>query len=56
MLIELLSSTLPWKGMARKDSAHVKQTVSDRTLLAVSVYFANFQLILSSVITDNLNW
>ncbi|EFO24652.1 CK1 protein kinase [Loa loa] len=34
MLIELLSSTLPWKGMARKDSAHVKQTVSDRILLA----------------------
>ncbi|VBB32962.1 unnamed protein product [Acanthocheilonema viteae] len=34
MLIELLSSTLPWKGMARKDSAHVKETVSDRILLA----------------------
>ncbi|VDN92130.1 unnamed protein product [Brugia pahangi] len=36
MLIELLSSTLPWKGMARKDSAHIKQTVSDRVLLAAS--------------------
>ncbi|VDK77445.1 unnamed protein product, partial [Litomosoides sigmodontis] len=34
MLIELLSSTLPWKGMARKDSAHVKGTVPDRILLA----------------------
>lgn len=35
MLIELLSSTLPWKGMARKDCAHVKETVPDRILLAV---------------------
>ncbi|MCP9257362.1 hypothetical protein DINM_000577 [Dirofilaria immitis] len=34
MLIELLSSTLPWKGMARKDSAHTKKTISDRILLA----------------------
>uniref|UniRef100_A0AAF5PJW5 Protein kinase domain-containing protein n=2 Tax=Wuchereria bancrofti TaxID=6293 RepID=A0AAF5PJW5_WUCBA len=34
VLIQLLSSTLLWKGMARKDSAHVKQTASDRVLLA----------------------
>uniref|UniRef100_A0A915PZV7 Protein kinase domain-containing protein n=1 Tax=Setaria digitata TaxID=48799 RepID=A0A915PZV7_9BILA len=34
MLIELLSSTLPWKGMARKDSGHLKKIVSDRILLA----------------------
>uniref|UniRef100_A0A0R3RUX0 Protein kinase domain-containing protein n=1 Tax=Elaeophora elaphi TaxID=1147741 RepID=A0A0R3RUX0_9BILA len=36
MLIELLTATLPWKGMARKDSAHVKETVADRILLAVN--------------------
>ncbi|VDN43132.1 unnamed protein product [Gongylonema pulchrum] len=34
MLIELLSSTLPWKGMTRRDSGHLKEVVSDRVLLA----------------------
>ncbi|KAI6171557.1 putative serine/threonine-protein kinase [Aphelenchoides bicaudatus] len=32
MLIELVTSTLPWKGMARRDSGNLKEVVSDRTL------------------------
>ncbi|VDN04829.1 unnamed protein product [Thelazia callipaeda] len=34
MLIELISATLPWKGMARRDSGHTKETVNDRILLS----------------------
>jgi len=32
MLIELVTSTLPWKGMARRDSGNLKDSVSDKTL------------------------
>lgn len=32
MLIELVTNTLPWKGMARRDSGILKETVSDKIL------------------------
>uniref|UniRef100_A0A7E4ZXE2 Protein kinase domain-containing protein n=1 Tax=Panagrellus redivivus TaxID=6233 RepID=A0A7E4ZXE2_PANRE len=32
MLVELLVRALPWKGMARKDSGHIKETVTDAVL------------------------
>ncbi|VDM27055.1 unnamed protein product [Toxocara canis] len=34
MLIELITATLPWKGMPRKDSGRIKETVTEKTLLA----------------------
>uniref|UniRef100_A0A0M3I7N0 Protein kinase domain-containing protein n=1 Tax=Ascaris lumbricoides TaxID=6252 RepID=A0A0M3I7N0_ASCLU len=34
MLIELITSTLPWKGMARRDSGRIKETIPDKALLA----------------------
>lgn len=32
MLVELITATLPWKGLARRDSGHKKQTCTDKEL------------------------
>ncbi|VDK42407.1 unnamed protein product [Anisakis simplex] len=34
MMIELITAKLPWKGMARRDSGRIKETVADKVLLS----------------------
>lgn len=42
MLIELITSTLPWKGMGRRDSGNLKEIILERVLLKVINHSISF--------------
>lgn len=50
MLIEFLAGRLPWKGLDRKETAVIKQTISNRRLLQVKL---NIKLLSSFFPTNN---